>query len=137
MPEVQFFGLPTETINAGAVATVTYLKAEDSSGHLHDILGKHVTLPYNRTYGYYTYFRVYIGQIQNIKSSDKKLYFAVCNTSGQTVESSMSTENLSYPYLDFSVYGGYFQSPAFFEFFIISANDEKIVLSNGYTGGAT
>jgi hypothetical protein len=26
MPEVQFFGLPAETINAGTVATITYLK---------------------------------------------------------------------------------------------------------------
>jgi len=32
MPEMQFFGLPTNTINTGAVATVSYLKTEDVNG---------------------------------------------------------------------------------------------------------
>ena len=44
MPEVQFFGLPAETINAGAVATVSYLKAEDAAGNVYDILGRHQRL---------------------------------------------------------------------------------------------
>jgi hypothetical protein len=45
MPEMQLFGMPTDTINAGAVATVPYLKAEDANGELHDILGKYVVVP--------------------------------------------------------------------------------------------
>jgi hypothetical protein len=32
MPEMQLFGLPADTINVGAVATVSCLKAEDATG---------------------------------------------------------------------------------------------------------
>ncbi|MCL2711612.1 MAG: hypothetical protein FWE95_12105, partial [Planctomycetaceae bacterium] len=136
MPEVQLFGLPAETINAGAVATVTYLKAEDSAGNLHDILGKHQRLPYQNWWSYYggsnTAFRLYLGTLQHIKSSDKKLYLAVCNESGQMLTSILGIENSSYPYLEFSVYGDFRTSPTYFELYIYSTNDEKIILSSGY-----
>ena len=41
----------------------------------------------------------------------------------------------STPYRDISVSGNYSISPAFFELYINSANNEKIILSSGYVGG--
>ena len=140
MPEMQLFGLPTETINAGAVATVSYLKAEDETGTLHNILGKHRRLPhYSYYYGYYSYsttFRFYIGAVQNIKTTDKKLYLSLRNASGTVTTQSVSTESDYYntPYRDISLSGDH-RTVTFFELYIFSANNEKIVLSSGYTGG--
>ena len=143
MPEMQLFGLPADTINSSAVATVTFLKAEDENGHLHDILGKHVTLPYQRletwwnwsTMSYTTRFRFYIGEVQHVRSNDRRLYFSIQNTSGNMVTTSVSLDSTSSVHRDISVSGNYTTSPAYFEVYINSANDEKIILSSGYTGG--
>jgi hypothetical protein len=138
MPEMQFFGLPAETINKGAVATITYLKAEDAVGNLHDVLGTHSHLPHRQVssgyYGTTTYFRLYIGTVQNIKTTDRKLYLAIQNTNGQmtTVNVSLDNSYSSQLYRDISISGNYGTSPAYFELYIKSANDEKIVLSSGY-----
>jgi hypothetical protein len=140
MPEMQLFGLPAETINAGTVAAATYLKAEDVSGNLYDILGKRQRLPYQSYYyGYYSYsttFRFYIGEIQNIKSTDKKLYVSLLNISGTMTTQSVNIDNAysSNPYRDISFSGDY-RSSAYFEAYIMSANNEKIILASGYTGG--
>ena len=136
MPEMQLFGLPAETINAGAVASVTYLKVEDSSGNLHDILGSHQRLHY---YSYYasTTFRFYVGEVENIKATDKKLYLAIQNNSGTFTTSSTPIEDSysSNSYRSISIAGNYRTLPAYFEVYIYSADSEKIVLSSGYTGG--
>jgi hypothetical protein len=141
MPEMQFFGLPANTINGtDKIATITYLKAEDLVGNLHDIIGTHQRLPYYSYYsGYYSYttaFRIYIGALQNIKSTDKKIYWAIHNTSGTITTGSVSVEDSydSRPYREFSLNGD-FRTMCYFELYINSANDEKIILSKGYTGG--
>jgi hypothetical protein len=143
MPEMQFFGLPAETINSGAVATITYLKAEDAAGKLHDLLGKHAALPYQRldvsyNYGTYytTYFRLYVGAAQNIKPTDRRLYFSIQGMNGLMTTTNVSFDNdyYSQPYREVSVPGDYTTSPTFFELYIYSANDEQIILSSGYTG---
>ena len=140
MPEVQFFGLPAEKINTGAVATVTYLKAEDSMGNLHDMLGRHQRLPYySYYYGYYSYsttFRFYVGALQNIKSIDKRIYLSIQNTSGTMTTASVSIEDnyTNTPYRDISLSGD-FRTTFYYELYIFSANDERIILSSGYTGG--
>ena len=41
------------------------------------------------------------------------------------------------PYREISIPGDYRTSPAYFELYIISASNEKIILSSGYTGGAS
>jgi len=138
MPEVQFFGLPEGTINGSAqIATITYLKAEDASGNLHNILGRHRRLPH---YSYYssTTFRFYLGTLQNIKSTDKRVYLAIHNTSGTMTTSNAYVEDNYYnsPYRDISISGNH-QAGSYYELYINSANDEKIILSSGYTGGAS
>jgi hypothetical protein len=139
MPEVQFFGLPAETLNTGNVATVTYLKAEDASGNLYDILGRHRRLPhYSYSYGYYSYsttFRFYVGTLQNIKSTDKRIYLSIQNTSGTMTTANVSVEDnyMSTPYRTISLSGD-FRTAFYYELYIFSANEEKIILSKGYTG---
>ena len=142
MPEMQFFGLPADTINANAnaVATVSYLKAEDAAGNLYDVLGKRQRLPYKSFYsgwyyGYTTTFRFYIGTVQNIKSSDKRLYLTIQNTSGTLTTQSVNIEDnySSTPYREISVSGDC-RTMCYFELYIYSANNEKIILANGYTG---
>jgi hypothetical protein len=137
MPEMQLFGLPPDKINTGNVATITYLKAEDSSGKLHDILGKHQRLPYRQVWSNTTSFRFYIGAIQNIKTNDQRLYLAVQNTNGQmaTTNTYLDDNYYSTPYRDMSVSGRYDTTPAYFELYIFSDSNEKIILSSGYTGG--
>jgi hypothetical protein len=71
MPEMQFFGLPAETINAGAVATVSYLKAEDAAGNLHDILGKHQWLPYQ------FYYYVAVKQRANRNERSESVHYKI------------------------------------------------------------
>ena len=140
MPEMQFFGLPAGTINAGAVATVTYLKAEDAAGNLHDILGQHRRLPhYNFWSGWWsgstTSFRLYAGTFQHIKPTDRRLYLSIQNTSGMMTTSSIWLDSSSgTSYQDVSVSGDYRTSPVYFELYVYSVNEEKIVLSSGYTG---
>jgi len=139
MPEMQFFGLPAERINTGAVATITYLKAEDSSGNLHSILGKHQRLPYHNFWsgwgGSSTSFRLYLGTIQNINPADRRVYLTVHTASGTMNTSHIGIDHSSTLHRDISVSGDYRTAPAYFEFYMISTNDEKIVLSSGYSGG--
>jgi hypothetical protein len=137
MPEMQLFGLPTEIINTGNVATTTYLKAEDSAGKLHDILGRHQRLPAQGYASGYTVFRFYIDLPQHIKTSDQKLYFAVQNSNGSMITTNTSLENTmttSTPYRDMSFSGDY-RTQAYYELYIFSASNEKIILSSGYSGG--
>jgi hypothetical protein len=137
MPEMQLFGLPAEKINIGNVATITYLKAEDSSGKLYDILGRHQRLPIHSTYTYYgttSYFRLYLGTVQHIKTNDQKVYLSVQNTSGQMTTSNASLDSSSTPYRQISISGDY-RTAAYFEIYIFSENNEKIILSSGHTGG--
>jgi hypothetical protein len=135
MPEMQLFGLPTTAINAGAVATVSYLKAEDANGHLHDILGRHQRLTYQR-YSSTTYFRFYLGTVEHLKSNDQKLYFDIYAANG--TKTSLTAQNIpasvSSP-MEFSTGSDYRTAMAYYEIYINSANDEKIILSSGYTGG--
>ena len=93
MPEMQFFGLPADKINTGAVATISYLKAEDANGKLHDMLGKHRTLLYRQAFSSSTSFRFYIGTVQNIRTTDRRLYLSVQRTNGQMVTSNVSTDD--------------------------------------------
>ena len=100
MPEVQFFGLPTETINTGAVAAVSFLKAEDAAGNLHDILGSPQRLPhYNFWSGWWsgstTSFRLYAGTFQHIKPTDRRLYLSIQNTSGTMTTSQKPCQSQS------------------------------------------
>jgi hypothetical protein len=135
MPEIQLFGLPADKINTGNVATITYLKAEDANGKLHDVLGKHMALPHFQ-YSSSTRFRFYVGTVQNIKTTDRRLYLSVQNTNGQMTTASTYIDDSysSQPYRDISVSGNYATSPAYFELYIMSASDEKIIVSSGYTG---
>ena len=144
MPEMQFFGLPTETINNGTPATVAYLKAEDSTGNLHDILGKHVNLPHQSYANSRTYYRFYIGGVQNTAASNR-LYLTLQNTSGTmtsptsgTPANSSTTTNhkaiVNDSSLDLSESGDYRTSPTYFELYLYSSSNEKIILSSGYTG---
>jgi len=138
MPEVQFFGLPERTINGTAqIATISYLKAEDSQGNLHDILGRHQRLRHRSGWGSSTTFRLYLGTIQHIKSTDRRVYLSIQNTSGTISTSSVWLDNnySNTPHRDISVSDDYRTSPAYFELYINSASDEKIVLASGYTGG--
>jgi hypothetical protein len=136
MPEVQFFGLPAGKINTGAVATVTYLKTEDALGNLHNILGRHQRLRHYSGWGSSTTFRLYLGTFQNIKSTDRRVYLSVHTASGTVSTSNIWLDNSSGSlHRDISVSGDYRTSPAYFELFVFSAADEKIVLSSGYTGG--
>jgi hypothetical protein len=133
MPEMQLFGLPATTINAGVVATVSYLKVEDANRKLHDILGRHVTLP-TRSAGSWTSFRFYIGTVENILTTDRRLYLSIRNTNGQMVTNSVSIDGTAL-HRDISVSGVFSTSPAYYELYIHSTNNEKIILSSGYTGG--
>jgi hypothetical protein len=136
MPEMQLFGLPADPINTGTVATVSYLKAEDASGKLHDMLGRYATLPW-RTTGTSTSFRFYIGTADNILATDRRLHLAIQNTSGQMVTGNASLDAASTPHRDISLTGNHSTSPVYFELFIRSENNEKIILSSGYTGERT
>ena len=143
MPEVQFFGLPTEPINTGNVATITYLKAEDATGNLHDILGTHQRLRYHRwTSGWYgastTTFRFYVGTIQNINPADKNLRLTIQTTSNTEITASVPVVDEYYgtPYREISVAGDYRTVPVYYKLSIKSAKGEEIILSSGYVGGA-
>jgi hypothetical protein len=138
MPEMQFFGLPAEVINEGDVATVSYLKAEDAAGNLHDILGRHQRLPhssYDSSSGGSTKFRFYISEVLHIKSSDKKLYLAVQGSNGSMgtpVPADLINAKESY---DISSSGDHRTQATYYELYIITNSDEKIILSSGYCGG--
>jgi hypothetical protein len=141
MPEVQFFGLPAETINGGTnVATITYLKAEDATGNLYDILGKHQRLPsrsYSTSPSARTVFRFYIGTPQNIKTTDKTLYLDVHGGSGKVTGDApidQGWNNTLYRDISFS---GDHRTSSYYELYIYSANNERITLCSGYTGGAS
>ncbi|MCL2004955.1 MAG: hypothetical protein FWG73_02215 [Planctomycetaceae bacterium] len=153
MPEMQFFGLPAETINNGAVVTVTYLKAEDSEGNLQDILGRHQRLPLQRYsysgWSYLTTFRLYLGNLSNI-NANRRLYFDAYNLNGTKITSSTNYQTIglhdrSDQYYEFSVSGDYRTNVAYYEIYVYSANNrpdgegsntgERIIMSSGYAGG--
>jgi len=135
MPEMQFFGLPSDAdrINKSDVATTTYLKAEDAEGNLYDILGRHQQLS-SRSYYSYTSFRFYVGAVANVKTDAKNLYLDVYNTNGNKATGSAGLEGYSTPYREISVYGDH-RTLSYYEVFVYSANNERIILSSGYTGG--
>jgi hypothetical protein len=58
------------------------------------------------------------------------------NTSGTVAPSSVPVEDNYNPYRTFSVSGDC-RTMCYFELYINSANDEKIVLASGYTGGVS
>jgi hypothetical protein len=137
MPEMQLFGLPAEVVNTGAVATTIYLKAEDSDGNLHDILGRHQRLPSRSSFSYTT-FRLYLGNVENIKTSDRRIYIDVYRADGSRTSGITSIDN-SNSYCDISVLGNFQTQVAYFELYIYSAtgitgSNEKIIFSSGYTG---
>jgi hypothetical protein len=134
MPEMQLFGLPTEIINTGSVATTTYLKAEDSAGNLHDILGRHQRLPAQGYASGYTVFRFYIDLPQHIKTSDKKLYLAMQSSSGTMITANTSLEGTATLYRDMTLSGDY-RTQAYYELYIFDTSGDKIILSSGYSGG--
>jgi hypothetical protein len=144
MPEMQLFGLPADPINTGNVATITYLKAEDAAGKLHDMLGKHMSLPYRQIYSYYysiyTSYRFYIGTPQNIATTGthaNRLYLSIQNTSGQMATTSVTVTDShpSLPYRDMTLLGNYATDSAYFEIYIFSEKNEKIILASGYING--
>ena len=133
MPEMQFFGLPASPINGGST-TVTYLKAEDSAGKLHDILGRHQRLPYYSYNGSSTTFRFYLSAIHNIKSTDKKVYLSM---EGVTNPGNAAIDESPYQNIAIAVSGDHRSTPTYYELYINSDNNEKIILSSGYLGVPT
>ena len=137
MPEMQFFGLPDDIINAGEVATVSYLKAEDANGILHDILGRHQTLPHRSASWGSASFRFYIGEINNIATAGthaRQIYFSFQNTNGQMSSPSQTTLNAtSASVWSLSLSDMPSTSPTYYELYIYSTSNEKIILSSGYT----
>jgi len=151
MPEMQFFGLPADTINKGNdIATITYLKAEDADGNIHDILGRHQKLPYKEISGSNnvtsTIFRIYFGDASYIATNNNGYsdYFDVY-FDAYTLDGTKRTNNQSYltinisdgsdKYYDFSAYDSYQTSVAYYELYLYSADNEKIIISSGYAGG--
>ena len=142
MPEMQFFGLPTSTINAGVnIASVSYLKAEDADGNLYDILGTHRTLPWQKAYtssSTTTGFRFHVGAAQNIKpetsgsTTVRKLYMSISSSSGTLGD--LTAQTIGDAAVNFSSSTNYASSPAYYEVYVYSASNEKIILSSGYTG---
>jgi hypothetical protein len=136
MPDMQFFALPTKTINTGNVATVVYLKAADASGNLYDILGRHQRLPY-RTYSSgqngSSSFRFYVGGVNN--SSNNRLYLTLQNQNGEMTAPANLVIGTSY--LDLAVQHSStdnITNLTYYEVYVISSNNEKVILSSGHTG---
>ena len=130
MPEMQFFGLPTKTTNAGNVATVSYLKAEDANGKLHDMLGTQATLPYQNFGSGTTYFKFYVGGGAYIASN--LLYLSI-HTAGGTI-TTPAGQNIGNSPVTFSVSGDYRTTPAYYELYVTDTSGDTIILSSGYTG---
>jgi len=130
MPEMQFFELPDNPINVGNVASVAFLKAIDSNGALHDILGRHMRLPRRQTTN--PAFRLYIGGVQNAENT---LYFALQGASGLSVYPrpiGTGTTNVGGRWLwDIAVANS---SPTYYKIYIKDTNGDEIILSSGYTG---
>jgi len=136
MPEMQLFGLPTETINASAVATITALKAEDTEGNLHNILGRHQRLPLRSPSEYQHFVRLHVGEVANIKSDDKRLYFDIYTVGvDYPTQPYISLDDTANPYHEVSINYTYTEQPTYYELYIYSVNGEKIILSSGYIGG--
>jgi hypothetical protein len=54
----------------------------------------------------------------------------------QTVSTTIMDTWATNPYREISISGDYRTTPTYFELFVISASDEKIILASGYTGAA-
>ena len=136
MPDIQFFGMPTRKINTGNnVATVAYLKAEDSNGDLHDILGRNQTLRCRQSSS--PAFRFYVSAPHYIATSGthaRRIYLSIQNTSGEMPTTIYGTFNTSLAPLEWSPTATA-ANPTYYEIYIYSSDNEKIILSSGYTGG--
>jgi hypothetical protein len=147
MPEMQLFGLPTDTINKSNAATVSYLKVEDVNGNLHNILGRHGRLPPQRDYNIQngrTHFRFYVGEGQHL-AADSRLYLSMQNPDGTMIaptlgnpsNTSATTNHKAignHLFLDLSESGNRTTEAIYFEVYTYSSNNEKIILSSGHTG---
>jgi hypothetical protein len=122
MPEIQFFELPTNTINKLSVPTVDFLKAEDSTGTLHDILGRHQRLPKQSL----TNWRLYIRTTHQV-NEPLFLSFVFLNGSKSTISSTIVNDTA----MNFTDISSSFR---FFEVYRV-VNGEEIILSSGYTEG--
>ena len=133
MPEMQLFGLPDKTINTGSeIATVSYLKAEDAEGNLHDILGRHQRLPFLSSNWYQMNFRFYVGDIENIKSDGKVLYLDIHPYgNGSMQPSTMSYDGKGC----YETWVGVSTEMSYYELYVYSADGDKVILSSGYIGG--
>ena len=134
MPEMQLFGLPDKIINTGTkIATISYLKAEDANGNLHDILGRHQWLPFTSASWYQTRFRFYLGDIANIDLNDQILHLDIHpeNASVQPCNMGIDGKGCYETWIGFNCETGIF----YYELYIHSADNEKIMLSSGYIGG--
>ena len=130
MPEMQFFGLPDKTINTGTPATVSYLKAEDATGNLYDILGTQRTLPSISG----TAARLYVGGVQDAAST---LYLTFQETTG-LMRTSAYEQPITASAINFtSITSSYISSPTYYELYINNTSGDKIILSSGYTGVPT
>ena len=130
--------MPVDTINNNNVLTITYLKAEDSKGELYDILGKHIFLPIFAVANNRTVFRFFVGNIQHTNTTNvtsHALYLAIHDTHEQ-IKIEHAIINPSHTsFYDISILGNYTSAIVFFELYVYSENNEKIVLSSGYTKG--
>ena len=135
MPEMQFFGLPSDAdkINKSTVATVSYLKAEDSNGVLHDILGRHQWLPFLTSES--TSVRIYWGEFSsNVAENNGAIPFYFKDSNGISHGSNYNNtvynkdvKEIDAPYDSRTALRDY-------ELYVYATNGEKIILSSGYIG---
>jgi hypothetical protein len=73
--------------------------------------------------------------VKNINTNDQRVYLSVQNAEGQMVTSSASLDGNPAAYRQIAISGDYQTMPFYFEIYISSENNEKIILSSGYIGG--
>jgi hypothetical protein len=137
MPEFQFFGLPTDPVNTGTVAAVSYLKAFDANGQMHDILGWNQILPRRSS----SAFRLYVGKPQNIATTGthaNRIYLAIQNADGTAPATPLSYTVSAEPN-GFACWepSNSVTAPTYYEIYIYTPSGEKIILSHGYTRGTS
>jgi hypothetical protein len=139
MPEMQFFGLPNATNTGTGIATVTYLKAEDDEGNMYDILGRHQQLPFLTSNS--TNIRVYWGEFANIDPNRQTLYFDCWSAKDERPRRTQTEEdNKGVSINDYNSHDTdttYYARTTlhYYEMYIYSIDDEKVILSSGYIGG--
>jgi len=85
-----------------------------------------------------TTFRFYIGAVKNIIAVGEhanKLYLAIQNANGTMAQSNVVIDDSSAQIREIPMSGNHTTSLAYYEVFIYSANNEKIIVSSGYVGG--